>query len=320
MILDYSAACGLLGGLRAKSLKDEYLDQLNEKSFSSLKDFLKDYLEEDYPEVDDILHLEKALYISLIKKTGKILRFLGRSPRESLKVFLWEFDLLNLRLLIRIIKFGLEASQYSDMFYWGYPYLIFKDKNPLAFKEFGDLEKFLKKEPPLKKIFTKALRDLDFYKDIFYFDICLDREYLQLLKNLSLRLDKKSSLLTQYFIAIKSIIYALRLKFFQKRDSAQIQSFVWSLPLFNEKIFSEIMNVSSLENALSILEKSPLFLKFKAEVSLDFEKDMEDIFYRNFLEKRSIDFFTLHPYLSFYLKQRYLIEKMIFIMNSNKEL
>ncbi len=314
MLLDYSAACGVLGGLKRRSFKESDLEQFKEKGPDFLRESLKNYLKEDYPHQDGVDYLERALYVSHIKKTVKLLRFLDASVSGVLKALLLEFDILNLKLLMRRIKLGKDAG--ADMFYWGYPYLVFKSKSPASFKEIEDLNKYLKKEPLIRGVFIKALKDLDFYKDIYHFDICLDREYFKLLQKESLKIDGKSSLLLQYFIAIKSLMYALRLKFFQGIDSDGIRSAVCTPPFFDKEFLSKVLNAVSLEEALSLIETSRIFSKFKAELSSDFEEDLENIFYRRFLKKRGFDIFTLHPYLAFYLSQRYLVEKMIFIINN----
>jgi len=314
MILDYSAACGVLGGLKRRSLKESDIEQFKEKEAGFLKESLKKYLRDDYPPQDRADYLERALYSSHIKKIVKLLRFLDASVSGVLKALLLEFDILNLKLLMRQIKLGKVIS--SDMFYWGYPYLAFKSKDPTSFKEIEDLKKYLKRDPLIRSFFIRALKDLDFYKDIYHFDICLDREYLKLLQKESLKIDRKSSSLIQYFIAIKSLMYALRLKFFQRRDFDEILSTVCVSPFFDKEFLSKMLNAVSLEEALSFIEASRIFLKFKAELSSDFEEDLENIFYSQFLQKQGGDIFTLHPYLVFYLRQNYLVEKMIFIINN----
>jgi len=314
MILDYSAACGVLGGLRRRSLKESDIEQFKEKDAAFLKESLRKYLEEDYPPQDRTDYLERALYVSHLKKTVKLLRFLDVSVSGVLKALLLEFDILNLKLLMRRIKLKKDVS--SDMFYWGYPYLVFKNRTPDSFEEIEDLERYLKREPWTRDIFIKALKDLNFYKDIYHFDICLDREYLKLLQKESLKIERTSSLLIQYFIAVKSLIYALRLKFFQERDLEEIISGLCISPFFDEGFFSKVLNAPSLKEGLYLVEKNPIFLKFKAELSSNFEEDLRNIFYSRFLRKRGGNVFSLHPYLVFYLSQRYIIEKMIFIINS----
>ena len=313
MITDYSAACGLLGGLRRNSFKEDDLGKLEEKGPDFIKNLLKSYLGDDYPPKDEIHFLERALYVSCIRKTAKLLRFLAPEAREVLKALLSEFDILNLKLLIRRIKLGTDSG--AEMFYWGFPYLAFKDIDPSIFKDIDNLGQYLKKSPFIREIFTKALGDLKFHKDIFYFDIRLDREYFNLLKNISLGLDRDSSVLIQNFISIRSLTFALRLKFFQGKDSNEIRSVLSAVSLSNNNILSHLLSASSLEDALSIIEKSFSFLRFKAKLSLDFEEDLTGIFYKQFLRRRGVNFFSLHPYLVFYLSQRYLIEKIIFIMN-----
>lgn len=311
---DYAAAWGVLGGLKRRSFRESDLEEFKGKDPGFLKEVLKNYLEDDYPPREDIEYLERALYISHIKKTIKLLRFLALSVSKVLRILLLEFDILNLKLLIRSIILEINVS--SDMFYWGYPYLVFKSKDPASFKNIEDLKEYLKREPLIKGIFIKAIRDFEFYKDIYHFDICLDKEYFHLLQKESLKIDQASSLLLQYFVAVKSLIYGLRLKFFQERDFPQIQRAVCILPLFDKEFFSTVFKTSSLEEALRQLEESSVFSKFKMKLSTNFEEDLGGFFYHRFLKRRSFNIFTLFPYLSFYLRQRYLIEKMIFIINT----
>jgi len=311
MITDYSAACGLLGGLRRNSFKEGDLDKLGEKEPESLKDLLKAYLGEDYPSKDEVDSFERALYVSCIKKTVKLLKFLPPEARLVLKTLLSEFDILNLKLLIRQIMLHTDVE--AQLFYWGFPYLAFKDTDPYAFKDIDALEQYLKKRPVIRGIFIKALSDLKFHKDIFYFDIRLDREYFNLLKNVSLGLDNNSTSLIQHFIAIRLLTYALRLKFFQGRSLQEIRPIMSAFSSFNDTSF---LNASSLEEAISNIEKSHIFIRFKEKLSLNFEEDLESIFYKQFLRKRGVNFFSVYPYLVFYLSQRYFIEKMIFIINS----
>ncbi len=314
MITDYSAACGLLGGLRRNSFKEDDLSKLEGESPDFIKNLLKSCLGDDYPPKDEIDFLERALYVSCIKKTTKLLRFLAPEAREVLKALILEFDILNLKLLIRRIKLGTDSG--AEMFYWGFPYLAFKDIDPSVFKDIDSLEQYLKKSPFIRGIFTKALGDLKFHKDIFYFDIRLDREYFNLLKNISLGLDRDSSLLIQNFISVRSLIYALRLKFFQGKDSNEIRSVLNIASISNNDILSHLLSASSLEDALSVIEKRFPFLKFREKLSLDFEEDLTGVFYEQFLKRRGVNFFSMRPYLTFYLSQRYLIERIIFIMNN----
>jgi len=312
MIFDYTAACGLLGGLRRGSLKEEMIEKIK-RDGSSIKEFLKSYLEEDYPPQEGNEYFERALYISFIKKIGKLLKFLGSEAEEIVKTLLYEFDILNLRLLIRKIELKKEVG--AEMFYWGGPYLTFKDKCPSSFKDIDELQHYLRRAPLLRRIFLKSFDDFKFHKEIFYFDIRLDKEYFSLLRKKSFGLERDASQLVDYFITIKLLIYALRLKFFQGRDLREIRINLGSLPLINDKVFSQVLNASSLEEALSVIEKSSSFLKFRAKFPLNFEEGMEGFFYQRFLRRRGINFFSIYPYLSFYLNQRYFIEKMVFIIN-----
>jgi len=313
MIVDYSAACGLLGGLRRNSFKEDDLDGLGKREAGFLKSLLKSYLGEDYPSKDEVGSLERALYVSCIKKTSRLIKFLAPQAREVLRMLLSEFDILNLKLLIRRIKIGTDSG--TEMFYWGFPYLAFKDIDPSTFKDIDDLKHYLKKSPVIRGIFTKAVSDLKFHKDIFYFDIRLDREYLSALKNISLGLDSSSSSLIQYFIAVRALTYALRLRFFQGREPREIHSAIGGLSSLNGDVFSRALDAPSLEDALSVIEKSHLFVRFKEKLSLEFEEDLRNIFYKNFLAKKGVNFFSIYPYLVFYLSQRHFIEKVIFIMN-----
>lgn len=307
MIINYSSACGVLGALRRNSIKEDELDRIEKKEQSFLKNLLKKYLGQDYPSEEEIDSFERALYLSFIKKIVKLLKFLPPEPSFVLKTLLSEFDILNLKILIRQIT--LNTDRGKELFYWGFPYLAFKDINPSTFKDVDTLEQYLIKRPYIKEIFKKGLDDLNFHKDIFYFDISLDREYFKLLENISTELDEKSKNLIRHFITIKILIYALRLRFFQGKDVKEILSIMGKISPLNKDV--SFLKTSSLQESISVIEKSYIFEK----LSLDFEEDIENTFYNQFLKKRGVNFFTLYPYLVFYLNQRYLIEKVIFIIN-----
>ncbi len=313
MISEYSAACGLLGGLRRNSFKEEEFDEIKQQGREYLVSYLKRYLGDDYPPQEDVSYLERAVYISFIKKAGRLIRFLPPEAAEVIKLLVSEFDIFNLKLLIRRIELNTDAG--THMFYWGFPFLAFKDTNPSRFKTIDEVNSYLKRKSHLATVFQKALGDLKFHKDIFYFDLRLDREYLSLLDYITARLDSLSAGVLENFVGVHCLVYALRMKFFQDRESDEVRLLLGGRGCLGKDVLSRILKASSLQEALSIIEKDKAFLKFKLQLSPDFEEDMASIFYREFLQRRGVNFFSFHPYLVFYLRQRYLVEKLVFFIN-----
>ena len=311
MILDYAGACGILGALRSKSIKEQDLNILEEKNEAYILDFLKDYLEEKYPPTYELMFMEKALYELFLERVGKLYKFLGKRPRKILESLVQEFNLLNLSLALRKLK--VEAKE-DSLCFLEFSLSVFKNRRLQELFSLEELDKFLIKYPFLRRTFLRALKDLDFYKDLFYFDISLQRSYLENIWELSEDLDKKSSQLLKSFVKVKSLIYSLRLKFFQNRSLEEVRSL---LPLYTfSKEALEVLKVSSFNESLDIINSSPLFLEFRRNISWNFEEELHQGFYKTFLEKRGINFFSPFVYLSFYLGQRYLTEKLIFIINN----
>ncbi len=313
MIYKYSAACGLLGGLRRNSFKGKEVIDIERQTPEAVRILLKKYLKSDYPSEEKIHYIERALNISFLKKAAKLIKFLDTEAKEVVKTLVSEFDMFNLKLLIRRIH--LNTNEGDDMFYWGFAPLVFKDKNPCDFRDIEELRLYLRRKPILYCAFNRAFENFRFHRDIFYFDFCLDEEYLALLKYTSSSLDYNSRRLLENFISIRVLTFALRLKFFQGRDYEEVRTLLGRHRLLNRGVLSQIMNVSSLEEAIAIIEKNPLFSKLRLRFSLNFEEDLDNVFYKQFLKKRGVNFFSMYPYLVFYLSQRYLIEKLVFIVN-----
>ena len=183
MMYKYSAACGLLGGLRRNSFKGKEVIDIESQTPEAVRILLKEYLKSDYPREEKVNYIERALYVSLIKKAGKFLKFLDAKTKEVIKILVSEFDIFNLKLLIRRIQ--LNTDDGADMFYWGFTHLAFKDRDPCSIKNIEELRSYLRKKPILYQIFNKSFENFKFHRDIFYFDFFLDGEYLDLLRYIS---------------------------------------------------------------------------------------------------------------------------------------
>ncbi len=311
MIFNYSGAVGLLGALKSKSLKEEHLNKVKDKDIKTCTEILKFYLPENkLPST--LLELEHSLNLGYIKRITKLLRFLKGKAFLALKSLLFEYEIFNLKLLMRSIYYNLSLEEVKSIFYFGIPFLIFK-RFPSQISTYKDIEHFLKKTQFLKEIFEEAFKAFQHYKDIFFFEVHLDIRFLRFLKEVANFLRDKGSFILENYVDFMSLIWALRFKFFQNRDKAQIYKFFSQI--LNEKILSKILEVVNLDEALNLIEEN---FKEKIFESSDFERDLKEYFFSNFLKKRELNLFCSVPFLMYALKQKYFLERLIFILNSKQ--
>ncbi len=311
-MFSYSGAIGVLGALRKRSLKEEDLFTIEKKSLKASIEHLKFYFPLQTSSLKTLSEVEHLLNLGFIERITKLLRFLKNEAFLVLRSLLFEYDIFNIKLLSRSVHSSLPLERIEKFFYLWSPFLAFRAL-PQNIKTYQDIERLLRRSFFLKKMFAKALNAFSYHKDIFYFEVSLDMEFLNFLKEISKNLTERGKIILENYMRVNSLIWILRFKFFQNREKTEIYNFFSSV--LEKEVLFKILKTDSLFKALEVIEN---FVKFSLSETEDFEEGLKQYLFSKFLRKREVRIFSSAPFLIYALKQKYILERIIFTLNKKE--
>ncbi len=306
-----SAPIGLLGALKDKGLNASKYKYLKNLDYKDIVDFLlSDYILQEYRDrvENNLESLEFFLRLTYLKTTSKFLRFTKGPEHEFLKIFLREYDIYNLKIIIRAIILGGERSEQIYQF----PFSIFY-KNLPPFNTVNEILNFLRKEKEFRDIVDAGLQEYKKRQEYFYFEVKMDKLWLQLLKSYSQQLGNEVYSKVQRWLAVIYILWALRLIHIHNRDKQEVLAQLdLSNQYLNKKLVNSILNASDLKEALEVVS-----IHFDVpEMEFNWETTINDLFFNREIESKfGFGVFSFFPIFRFVFQQRYYTENIIYLLN-----
>jgi len=215
-----SAAIGLLGALKGKGLNLSRYEYLKGLDYQGIVNFMRDnFILVEYRDKLEkgVESLEYFIRLSYLRSCSKFLRFLRGVQWEFIKTFLREYDVYNLKVIIRTIILG---GLYPQRLYL-FPFSLFYPQVP-KFTTLEEVLKFLRREREYKKMVECGYQEYKRRGEYFYLELRMDKMWLSLLRDNSRRLDKRIFVKMEKWLAMIYIFWAVRLYHIQKRDKEDV--------------------------------------------------------------------------------------------------
>lgn len=305
-----SAVVGLLGALKDRGLNAHKYEYLKGIDYQSIVNFLTSsfILPEYRDDLEESLDsLEYFLRLSYLRSCSKFLRFLSGNEEEFLKTFLREYDIYNLKVILRCILLG---GAYPQKLY-RFPFSLFYRQMP-QFNSIDEVLKFLRREKKYKNIVEDSVQEYKRRGEYFYLELQMDKLWLNLLAEYGCRLDEKIFTKLEKWLAVIYILWALRLYHLQGRNKQDVLAIIdLNNPYLDREILEEVLDSSSLENALDIIAS-----KYGIQELEDWESSLNSLFFQAEIEgKIEVKIFSLLPVFKFVFQQRYYVENVIYLLN-----
>jgi vacuolar-type H+-ATPase subunit C/Vma6 len=305
-----SAVIGLLGALKDRGLNAHKYEYLKGIDYQSIVNFLtSSFILSEYRDdlKEDLDSLEYFLRLSYLRSCSKFLRFLSGNYEEFLKTFLREYDIYNLKIIMRSILLG---GAYPQKLY-RFPFSLFYHQGP-QFNSIDEVLKFLRKEKEYKNMVEDSFQEYKRRGEYFYFELQMDKLWLDLLTECACRLDKEIFTKLEKWLAVIYILWALRLYHLQGRNKQDILAIIdLNNPYLDREILEAVLDSSSLENALNIIAS-----KYGIQELEDWESSLNNLFFQSEIEgKIEVGVFSLLPVFKFVFQQRYYVENIIYLLN-----
>lgn len=306
------AIIGLLGALKGKCIDEEVIEGLKEFSLEEALAYLREnyiIVQEEVPRYDKLRQMERYLTLTYLKNGSKFLRFLRGKEFDLIRTILREYDIYNLKIVLKSILFGGEVL--SDELYI-LPFSIFYRKR--NFSNLEELYKYLRREKDYLIILEKAIEEYRRRRDPFYLEARLDRGWLDLLDIKAERFGPPLYHLLQEFVSLFDLIWACRMLFYQGKGLEEVLGLLCLKGSFNKDLFIQLSKGRDINQALSFIQES-LGCKIEGE---DWEGHLRGNFMKEHLKDIKIGF-SLLPIVKFLLKERFLLEQVIQLLNTKAQ-
>ncbi len=237
------------------------------------------------------------------------MRFLKGAQREFIKTFLREYDVYNLKTIMRTIILG---GLYPQKLYL-FPFSLFYPQVP-EFTTLDEVLKFLRREKEYKKMVEDGHQEYRRREEYFYLELRMDKMWLSLLRDNSRRLDKRIFVKVEKWLAMVYIFWAVRLYHIQKRDREDVLAVIdLDNPYLNTALLESVLSAPDLETGIKMFASSQGFQKLLAD---DWESSLSDLFFQREIEgKIEAGRLSFLPVFKFVFQQRYYVENVIYLLN-----
>jgi len=307
-----SAAIGLLGALKGKGLNLSRYEYLKGLDYQGIVNFMRDnFILVEYRDKLEkgVESLEYFIRLSYLRSCSKFLRFLRGVQWEFIKTFLREYDVYNLKVIIRTIILG---GLYPQRLYL-FPFSLFYPQVP-KFTTLEEVLKFLRREREYKKMVECGYQEYKRRGEYFYLELRMDKMWLSLLRDNSRRLDKRIFVKMEKWLAMIYIFWAVRLYHIQKRDKEDVLAVIdLDNPYLNTALLESVLSAPDLETGIKMFASSQGFQKLLVD---DWESSLSDLFFQREIEgKIEAGRLAFLPVFKFVFQQRYYVENVIYLLN-----
>ena len=307
-----SAAIGLLGALKGKGLNLYRYEYLKGLDYQGIVNFMRDnFILVEYRDKleEEVESLEYFIRLSYLRNCSKFLRFLKGAQREFIKTFLREYDVYNLKVIMRTI---ILRGLYPQRLYL-FPFSLFYPQVP-EFTTLEEVLKFLRREREYKKMVEDGYQEYRRREEYFYLELRMDKMWLSLLRDNSRRLDKRIFVKMEKWLAMIYIFWAVRLYHIQKRDKEDILAVIdLDNPYLDTALLESVLSAPDLETGIKIFTSSQGFQEL---ITDDWESSLSDLFFQREIEgKIEAGRLSFLPVFKFVFQQRYYVENVIYLLN-----
>lgn len=327
-LVDYSAAYGRLGGMKARALRPDLVSALVEardvaSAVAVLRERCPDLegLPAQSAQVRPVEHALRSLYF---RNGSQLIKLMKGPCARLLRTFLAEADVWNVKLFLR--KMLATADSPPEVDYYRWPGAFVRSER---FDEVGEVRGVaeLFRGTPLEPVVDAAVDAYDQTKQVFDFELHLDAGHLRLVWDTCSHLgagDRKrlaTDLLAPY-IASTSLVWALQLKFLNGLSPEEIFPHL-TLPdtALRPQAFWQFIPGKSIGECIELVPRSCLGgalggVESKLETLSELSGYLRRWLWRR-VRRRVVGYpFTALSFFGHLLAQKYLIDDIVRVLHA----